>query len=48
MGIKVDIVDNPQIPQNRDDLTLDFPNAMRGQALAVREKVRMQPGVSAI
>jgi hypothetical protein len=48
MGIEMDIVDNPQIPQNRDDLTLDLPNAMRGQAFAVREKVGMQPGVSAI
>jgi hypothetical protein len=48
MGIKVDVVNDPQIPQDRDDLTLDLPYAMWGQAFAVGEKVGMQPGVSAI
>jgi hypothetical protein len=48
MGIKVDAVDDSQIPQDWDDLTLDLPYAMWGQAFAVGEKVGMQPGVSTI
>jgi hypothetical protein len=48
MGIKVDAVDDPEIPQHRENLTLDFPYTVRGETFTIREKVGMQPGMSAI
>jgi hypothetical protein len=48
MGVEVNVVDDPQIPQDRDDLTLDLSHAVWGQAFTIGAKVCMQPGAPSI